>query len=89
MYMHPDNPEFQKQMANKFTNMESYKKVMKQIKRRPELAPHFFMNARNLNGMLAGDASFDRLAIGYEPPSRSASVDDEPRESLMSPSLID
>ena len=75
-------------MSAKFKNQDSYKKVLKQIKRRPELAPHFLLNARNLAGLLAGEQSFDRLAARGQARSSSAH-DEQQRDSLMSPSLVD
>ena len=98
MFMHPDNPEFQRQLATRFGNPDSYKKILKKIKRRPELAPHFLLNGKNLDGFVAGESSFDRLVeLGGGRPVRSSSVDDsehkqqymQPRPSLQSPSLID
>jgi len=42
--MHLNNQEFRKQLQYKYQDIHIYKKVIKQIKKRPEIAPFYLLN---------------------------------------------
>ena len=45
--MHLKNSEFVRQLSTKFKDHQKYKEAIRQIRMRPELAPHYILNVKS------------------------------------------